>query len=93
MRKILILSLLLSLVPVSAEAVDSVFLKNIIRAHGWKCDYINGSVYIITSRSARGRSAEITCDNGKVFYYIDLPLTDEKRSISICHKGKCKKIN
>lgn len=92
MRKILALSLLLSLVPVSGQAIlTESFYGNLLRAHGWECDV--KFAFERKSSIARGIATEIECESGKVFYYVDLPLSGDKRSISICYKGKCKKIN
>ena len=94
MHKILIFGLLLLLIPVSGQAYDILtnsFYETLVRAHGWKCDV--KFAFERRSSTARGIATEIQCEDGKVFYYTDLPLAGDKRSISICHKGKCKKIN
>lgn len=93
MRKALIITLLLFLIPMSGQAYTSQvnkFYGNIIRAHGWKCDEVEFAWEGISPIS-RVLSAEIKCKNGKVYYFIDRPFSDTTRSMSICHKGVCKK--
>ena len=94
MRKILLLSLMLLIAPVSGQAFDTgreLFYRNIVRAHGWKCDEVQ---YASEGKSgiSRSLSAEIKCKDGKVYYFINRALDDNKRSMSICYKGKCKKL-
>ena len=86
--------MLLFLVPVSSQALEfgeKRFYGNIIRAHGWKCDEVQ---YAFEGKSgiSRSLSAEIECKNGKVYYFINRALDDNTRSMSICYKGKCKKL-
>ena len=95
MRKILILSLPLFFVPVSGQAFTSEydrFHMNVIRAQGWKCDEIRSRDRGQTI-SGRSQATEVVCKNGKTYYFIWAPVSSEKYSASVCHKGICKKFN
>ena len=109
MRKTLILSLLLFLVPVSAEtsteenveeraAKFNKFLAHTIRSHGWECEEIVRSVHDkrnSSGRTADGRpliSLELTCKNGKYYYYRVVKEENGLLSKSVCYNGECKEL-
>ena len=98
MHKVLIFALLLFPVPASGQLLsieeNKAFHMHIIRAQGWKCDEVD------SMRSGKensyptfGSTTEIKCKNGKAYYLTDLRLKAGERSLSICHKGLCKKLN
>ena len=98
MHKILILGLLLFFIPASGQGQDSQFCVELIRAAGWKCDkapyYTSFVREGIRNSPSRSDVAEVECKNGKTYYVVmNTSLRTGERSISVCHKGKCKKIN
>lgn len=71
------------------------FYQNIVRSQGWKCNEVVRTVS--GGRAYHGRAVEIQCTNGvlgrSVYHYMIIAAGGDKRSVSICWKGKCRKIN